>query len=116
MKTRFFSTLAVFVFLFASAFAEVKDVTPAKNNEEVTRLLERRITFPMEAKNDNVAGFVAIELELTEENTLEFRQLASESPVLSKHLEKQIKRLEKNLKQVMQPGEVQRYRLTFKTI
>ncbi len=116
MKTRFFSTLAVFVFFFASAFAEVKDVTPAENNEAVARLLERRITFPVEAKDDNVIGSVAIELKLTEENTLEFRQLATESTVLSEHLERQIKRLEKNLKQVMQPGEVQRYRLTFKTI
>ncbi len=113
MKTSIISTIALMIILVASANAGIKEVSNVENSTEVAKLLEKRINYPSFVQTEKPSEYVAFELRVNEDKTLEFVPISADNLSLSKAVEKQIKKMESTLAQLIEPGKSQRYKLVF---
>lgn len=110
MKTRFLSLLALVLLATSASFAEVKDVetvTPA------AEFLEKTIKYPYVALERNVSGSVFLTFRADEGKKLVLETLGYDHKLLSDGVMAQIKRLENNLLELMEPDVPQVFKLTF---
>jgi outer membrane biosynthesis protein TonB len=113
MKTRVLSTLAIMLIVLTSAMAGVKEEVGSYDLTEAGKLLEKKITYPYLAQDRGIEGFVAFELKANADQSIEFRSIASDQPILSASVEKQVSRLNKELAKVMEPGTSMKVKLYF---
>jgi hypothetical protein len=116
MKTRFLAITAMLMFLVTVTMAETKSVDDVKTPTAAAKLLERKISVPSEADLTSESTYVAFELRVNEDKTIEYVPISASTSVLSKNVERQIKRLESSLTKVIEPGTAQRFKLNFKTL
>ncbi len=116
MKTSVITAIMAMFLFVAGAQASTKDVTDVQRPTEAARLLEKQISMPAIARDLKAEGYVAFELKVKEDKTVEFFQISANNPLLSESVKKQIKELETNLCEVMAPGESQRFKINFKIL
>ncbi|MFW5725109.1 MAG: hypothetical protein ACOCX0_01590 [Bacteroidota bacterium] len=113
MKTRILVFTAMFMFVVGAAMAGVNNTDDVKIPTPAARLLEKKINAPYDANLKNENTYVAFELRVKENNSVEFFPISASNTRLSQNVEKQIKRLESSLTKVMKPGTAQRFKINF---
>ncbi|TVQ06744.1 MAG: hypothetical protein EA361_19220 [Bacteroidetes bacterium] len=113
MKTSVITAIMAMFLFVAGAQASTKDVTDVQKPTEAARLLEKRISLPETARELKIDGYVAFELRVKEDKTIEYFQISANNQLLSESVQKQIKRLEPSLGKVLEPGETQRFKINF---
>lgn len=99
--------------MMSATIASNNAVETVKSPTEAAKFLERNISYPVVAKASNVSGSVYFTVSADENEKIRYNFLASHSEILSKSVEKQVRKLEPNLAKLMQPGTTQTFRLTF---
>jgi outer membrane biosynthesis protein TonB len=113
MKTRIVATLAIMLIVLTSAMAGVKEEVGNYDLTDAGKLLEKKITYPYLAQEKGIEGYVAFELKATGNDSVDFTPIASNQPLLSASVEKQITKLSKELAKVMEPGSSMKVKLHF---
>lgn len=116
MKTSVITAIMAMFLFVAGAQAGLKDVTDVQKPTEAARLLEKRISMPAIAKDVKAEGYVAFELRVNKDKTVEYFQISANNPLLSESVKRQIKELEPNLCEVIEPGKAERFKINFKTL
>jgi hypothetical protein len=110
MKTRLILAMTMALLTSAAVFADTKDVPRLT---ETGKLLERTISYPQTARNNQVEGNVSFALKVNEDQTVEYQVLASDSDMLADYIGRRVQRMESRLAKTLQEGEEQIFRMKF---
>jgi hypothetical protein len=113
MRTRFILLLAIVLLSGGLVSASVKE-TP-KGSNQLGRMLERGFSNYVASNTENYEGNVTFALRATEDNSVEYQILASDSDALSNFVKNRIEKMSPRLAKHLNENEEQIFKLKFKT-